>query len=77
MDQRFDAERQRDVERAADFDAEELGRRHANDGDGDAVHGHPRTDDAGGAAEPPLPQAIADDGDRSVRSAAQADRRRP
>ena len=70
MDQRLDAERHHDVDGAADFDAKELGRHYAHDRDRHAVDRHPRADHARGAVESPLPQAIADDGDRAVRSAA-------
>ena len=70
MNERLSAERQRDVEGAADLAAEEFGRRDAHDGEGDLFERQRPADGVGSAAETPLPERVADDRHRAVIPAA-------
>jgi hypothetical protein len=56
-----------DVERAADFGAEEFGRCDANDGHRDAIDRKRLADDVCSAAKAALPEAVTDHGDTAVR----------
>ena len=69
MDQRLCFQRQGHVERAPHVDAEEGRRGYADDRHRNAVHEKRFADDAGGAAETPLPEPVADHGDRALRTA--------
>ena len=69
MNQGFGAERYRDVEHAADFEPEELWRRHADDRERHALDRQRRADHVR-AIESLPPEAITDDRDRSRRSPA-------
>src|SRR5207247_7178042 len=68
--QRLVAERHRDVEAAADVDAEELRRRHADDGERHTIERQRPANRVRRTAEVPLPEAVADDDDGTVRTAA-------
>ena len=68
--ERLGAERNRDVERAADVDAEEARRRDADDRERHALDRQRSADDVGRAAEPALPEGVADDRHRAIRAAA-------
>ena len=68
QDQRRRSERHRDVERATDLRAVELRRRDTDDRHGLTLDEQRSPDDVGIAAETPLPQAIAEDGDAAVRT---------
>jgi len=57
------------VERSSNLCTVELARCHPDDGERDALDDKRRSDDVGGPAETPLPHPIADDGDRTIRSA--------
>src|SRR5207302_1120471 len=49
---------------------EEIRRHGADDGERDPIERHPPADDVEGGAKPALPERVADDGDRAVRTAA-------
>jgi len=68
VNQWFCFERQRHVERASNVDAEELRRGHANNRDGGAVHDERCADRARGPGETTLPEPLADDRDRPLRT---------
>jgi hypothetical protein len=59
-------DREDQVEGAPDLDAEEIRRRHTDDGDRDALERDRRADHADSAAESLLPQRVADHGRRSI-----------
>ena len=68
--ERLGAERDGDVERAPDVDAEEPGRRDADDRERHAFDHERPADDVRRAAEAPLPEGVADHRDRTIGSAA-------
>src|SRR5207237_8622485 len=70
VDERLVAERKHDVEGAADLRTEAISRRDANHGDRHAFDVQRAADRVGGAAKAPLPEAVADHGDRAVWTAA-------
>ncbi len=63
------AERDGDVERAADVDAKEPGRRDADDRERHAFDDERPADDVSRAAEAPLPEGVADDRHRTIGAA--------
>ena len=62
----------RDIERRPDLWPEEVRRRDPDHGEGDALDQEPRSNRVHGAMEVALPEAMADDGDGPVRTAAAA-----
>ena len=63
-------EGQHHVRHPADVRTEEPGRHHADDGERHALHGELSPDDVAGAGEALPPEAMTDDGDRTVRRGA-------
>src|SRR5690606_19984850 len=69
-DRRLGSERQHDVNRATDVEAEERLRKDADDGKRPPVDREGPADDVIGAAEASLPEPMTDHGDQPVRSTA-------
>src|SRR5262249_15055292 len=69
-DERFGADRDRDVERPSDLGAEEVRTGHADHRVGDALDRQRLSDRVSRPSEVALPEPVADDGDGPVRSAA-------
>ena len=68
--QRLGPQRNRDVERSSDVEPEEPGRGDGHDRERHPLDGDRPADHVGSAAEPALPEAVTDDGDRTIGSAA-------
>ena len=68
--ERLGGEGQHHVRHPADVGTEEPGRHHADDGERHALHGELSPDDVAGAGEALPPEAMTDDGDRTVRRGA-------
>jgi hypothetical protein len=68
--ERLGANRDCHIERSPDFRAEELGRCDSDNRVAHPLHHQRVADDIGASAEAPLPEAVADDGNRTVRPAA-------
>ena len=71
-DKRLSAQRNHDIEGSPDISAKELRPCDADDRKGNPLDRQGAADDVCGAVEAPLPEVVADDGDRAVRAATAA-----